>query len=200
MGPTDFFTDAGKALFHTMYPQFLLDGKIEGLEYDLIGRNGFERKVSVTATAVTDALGRFVRSRGLMYDVTEMQRSREQLRQVTLEQGAMLDNDLVGIVKLKGRQIAWINRAMRRIFGYELDELLGQSGRQLHPTDVIYESVSDAAHATLKAGGAFRSQIEIAACRPRVRRRCTEPPVPAEAIAALEAIGPAGLEFHRSRV
>jgi len=47
--------------------------------------------------------------------------------QAKREQAAMLDNDLVGIVKLRGRMAVWSNRGLERIFGYGPDELLNRA-------------------------------------------------------------------------
>jgi diguanylate cyclase (GGDEF)-like protein/PAS domain S-box-containing protein len=160
--PTDFFSEAGKAQFQAIYPKFLAEGRVEGLEYDLIGANGATRRVSVSASAVLDVHGRFVRSRGVMYDISELHRSREQLRQLTREQSTMLDNEIVGIIKLKGRTMAWTNRAVSRIFGHAPSELLGQPTRLLHATDSSFAHVGKVAYEALKAGGSFRSQLEMA--------------------------------------
>ena len=160
-GPTDFFTEEGRRQFARIYPGFLADGHVGHLEYDLVAKDGSLRKVSISATAVTDSQGRFLRSRGVVYDVTELQQSREQLRRRTLEQDAMLDNDIVGIVKLKQRRMSWRNRAMSRIFGYAQDELLGQPSRLLYPDDGSFEALGAAAYPVLRAGGTFRTQLEM---------------------------------------
>ncbi|HUI58671.1 MAG TPA: PAS domain S-box protein [Steroidobacteraceae bacterium] len=81
--PTDFFTAAGRAQFAKNFPEYLRTGGISDLEYDLVGRNGQIRRVSVSATAVRDASGAFKMSRGVMFDVTERERALEALRTMT---------------------------------------------------------------------------------------------------------------------
>lgn len=161
MRPTDFFTPEGKEQFARCFPAFLIDGEIHDIEYDLVCRDRPSRRVSINATAATDEQGRFVMSRGIMYDVTDLHQSREQLRQMALEQQAMLDNDVIGIVKLRDRQAVWTNRALGRIFGYESNELLGQPSRILYIDDESYGALGAAAYPVLRSGGQFRQQLEM---------------------------------------
>jgi PAS domain S-box-containing protein len=83
MNPTDFFTAAGRAQFQRVLPEFLRTGHTSGLEYDLVGRHGQTRRVSVSATAVRDATGAFKMSRTVMFDVTDRHRALEALRAMT---------------------------------------------------------------------------------------------------------------------
>jgi len=53
------------------------------MEFDLVGRNGQTRRVSVSATVVRDASGVFKMSRGVMFDVTDRHRALEALRGMT---------------------------------------------------------------------------------------------------------------------
>src|SRR5207244_5884796 len=53
--------------------------------------------------------------------------ARTELQQLSVEQHAMLDTDLMGIAKLRGRQMVWINRAIERMYGYARDELGGRT-------------------------------------------------------------------------
>ena len=82
-----------------------------------------------------------------------------QLQQVTAEQQAMLDNDLVGIARVRNRHLVWKNRGMDRIFGYEPGELNNVSVRKLFMDDASFQSVGEEAYPILQAHGSFRSQI-----------------------------------------
>jgi PAS domain S-box-containing protein len=81
--PTDFFTEDGRAQFKNAFPEYLRTGRVSGLEYDLVGRNGQTRRVSVSATAVRDKAGAFKMSRGVMFDVTDRHRALEALQAMT---------------------------------------------------------------------------------------------------------------------
>ena len=59
-------------------------------------------------------------------DVTDQERSREQLLVQAERTRAVLDSVLVGIVTVRDGGIEWMNRSARRMFGGELAEFAGQ--------------------------------------------------------------------------
>ena len=77
------------------------------------------------------------------------------------EQNLMLDNDLVGMMRVRDRSIAWNNRALDQILGYLPSELQGAPTRQLHLDDASYDKVCNAGGAALAAGRRFRTQIKM---------------------------------------
>ena len=162
LGPRDFFTAEGVAEFDAGVPGFMASGHIGPLEFDLASRDGTMRRVSMSATALRDAAGSFVRSRSVMYDVTELSHARRQLRELNRQQAAMLDNELIGIVRLKDRRAVWTNRALERIFGYEPGELVGTSARLLYVDEASFEALGAAAYPVLAAGGTYRTQLRMA--------------------------------------
>jgi len=114
--PAAFFTEAGRAQFDKNFPEFLRKGRVSGLEFDLVGRNGQTRRVSVSATVVRDADGAFKMSRGVMFDVTDRHRALAALRTMTehleqrvaerTEQLRALVSDLEAAEDRERRQIA----------------------------------------------------------------------------------------------
>ena len=124
-------------------------------------RHGQVRRVSLSATAVYGANGEFLRSRSVMFDISETHRIRQQLHQLTLDQDAMLESDLVGILKLRKRHTVWRNQAVERMFGYGPGELLGVPMRLLYLDDTAYETLGALAYPQLKAGGRFRTQLQM---------------------------------------
>ncbi|MCH7343178.1 diguanylate cyclase [Pelomonas sp. CA6] len=161
LGPRDFFTPEDQRRFDEHFPKFLRDGVIGPLEFDLQGRQGPPRRVSVSATAVWDAQGRFERSRSVMYDITELDATRKALRQLNRQQEAMLDNDLIGILKLRERRIVWSNRASERMFACGPGELLGLESRALYRTQEEYEEFGRVAYPVLQAGAPYRGQLQL---------------------------------------
>ena len=157
----EFFTPEGQAQFQQNFGRLMAEGRVEGLEFDLVPARGEARRVSVSATTIKDAEGRFEMSRTVMFDITDLHRTREAFRQLTAEQTAMLDNDLVGIVKLRDRRAVWKNRALGRIFGYEHEELLGQPSRMLYLDDESYRALGEAAYPVLRSGKTYRTQMQL---------------------------------------
>jgi diguanylate cyclase (GGDEF)-like protein/PAS domain S-box-containing protein len=159
--PRDFFSEEGRALFDTAFPRFKREGRVSGLEFDLTGHDGQTRRVSLSATAIYGPDGEYLRSRSVMFDISETHRIRQQLHQLTLDQEAMLESDLVGIAKLKDRMTVWRNHALERMFGYGDGELLGVPARQLYVDDTAYETLGALAYPQLRAGGRFRTQLQM---------------------------------------
>lgn len=159
-GIAEFFTEQGRRQFRLQFPRLLAGEPIAGLEFDLRSSEGTLRRVSVSATPVLDVEGRFLLSRSVMYDVTELQRARDQLQKALRAQQAMLDNELIGIVKSQRGSTVWVNQAMTRIFGHAADELLGHSVRQLFVDDASFRDFVAEARPVLQTGGRYRSQIQ----------------------------------------
>ena len=49
---------------------------------------------------------------------------------------AILESDFNAFLAIKGGHIVWANKAMHRLFGYEIDELIGQ------PTHILFTDQS----------------------------------------------------------
>lgn len=160
---TEFFTAEGQEQFRRNFNRLIENGRVDGLEFDIVPQSGEGRRVSVTATAVKDADGAFQMSRSVMFDITELHRAREQLRHALDEQAAMLDTDLVGIVKLRDRRIAWKNAGMDQLFGYVGPEWHDMPMRHLYTDDETYERIGRDAYAGLRKSGNFRDQVQM--CR-----------------------------------
>ena len=87
--------------------------------------------------------------------------ARLEVARLAREQSVMLDNDMVGMVRVKNRTTVWKNRALDVIFGYEADELLGTPARLLYLDDASYEHVGSAGYAALGRDLRFRTQIQM---------------------------------------
>ena len=77
------------------------------------------------------------------------------------EQDMMLDNELVGILKLQGPRAIWRNRALERMFGYGPDDPLGEDMRTLYPDEESYRRFGEDAYPSLRDGGTYRTQIRL---------------------------------------
>lgn len=164
LGPTDFFTEEGRRIFQQRFPDVLSGKGVYGLEVDLLGRHGELRRVSVHASIVKDAEGRFAHTRSVLHDITSLHEARQFLEQVTLDQSTMLNNDLIAMVKVIGRHFVWVNPGMTRIFGYAPHELVNQSTRMLFLNDEDHRSFG-------KAILADRSKGEYARAQSRMRHK-----------------------------
>jgi len=67
----DLLTTEGRRVFSQNFPRFLETGSVKNLEFDVVRKDGSVFPVSLSATALKDAAGRFVMSRTTIFDVTE---------------------------------------------------------------------------------------------------------------------------------
>ncbi len=159
--PSDFFTPAGKKQFKKAFAKLKQYGHAENVEYDLVGKQGITRHVSFSGSVIKDADGQFLATRSVLYDISELKKVKNMLEQLSYEQQAMLDNELIGIVKVINRRIIWKNKALDRIFGYGPTELKNKLTRTLYLDDSTYQSVGEAAYPVLEAHGVYRTQLKM---------------------------------------
>ncbi|MFZ4478712.1 MAG: CHASE domain-containing protein [Rhodoferax sp.] len=91
----------------------------------------------------------------------EIRNNGARLAALLQDQKAILENDLIGIVTVKERQIVWANPAFETMLHYESGELAKTCASQSYLNDEAYQSFCKAAHPVLAAGKVFRSQTEF---------------------------------------
>ena len=94
-------------------------------------------------------------------DISARKQAQQQTQQALLEQRAMLENDLVGIVKTSDRNVMWSNQAFSNMSGYTSFELMGASVRKHFADDASFEQFGDKAYKVMNAGKVYRTQIEL---------------------------------------
>jgi PAS domain S-box-containing protein len=161
LGPQDFYDDTGRATFAQCFPRLLAEGRIEGIELDLLGRDGGVRRVSVSATVIRDAAGQAVATRSVMHDITDLHRARTALQRLIVDQAAMLENDLVGIARVRERRLTRVNPGMTRLLGHGTDELVGRSTRELYFSEEDWLAVPAAWPADAGSGRPLRVQVRL---------------------------------------
>jgi PAS domain S-box-containing protein len=122
--------------FETAFACFQHQGQIDELGLDMVRRDGSIMPILFTSKAVRDPSGRYVYSRGTVFDITERRRaeaSREQL-------AAIVDssNDAIIGKALDGIVVSW-NRGAERLYGYSAEEIIGKSVSILLPHDHVDE-------------------------------------------------------------
>lgn len=77
---SDLLTPESGRVFQKSFARFRSQGEIRDIEFDLRRKDGSILPVSVSATAVSDAAGRYVMSRSTVFDITERRRADLALR------------------------------------------------------------------------------------------------------------------------
>ena len=102
---------------------------------------------------------------GLSARILKQQRhqlvAHREIVRLAAEREILVDNELVGMLKLAGHREVWHNRALAKLFRYAPGELSGQPERLLYPDDESHDSVGLAAHAHLTEGGHYRAQVRM---------------------------------------
>lgn len=157
----DFLTPRSAQQFLRLFGVVHRGESLSSVEFDCVALNGSIRRVSASVTPVLDAQHRYQTSRWVLFDITALHQSRQQSRALAAELGVTLDNDLVGMLRVRDRVTVWHNKALRGMFGVTADDLIGQSTRVLHLDDASFEAQGATAYAKLKAGGVFRTQTQM---------------------------------------
>lgn len=97
---------------------------------------------------------------GIVHDVTERIAAENIIQNLIQEQKAIINSDVVGIVKLRNRKVTWVNTAMAKMLGYTPDELIGQSTRIVFPSDSAHVEFGETIYSSMQSGDLFKTEIE----------------------------------------
>jgi len=101
------------------------------IEYRQVARDGRVVWVRDEATLIKDEEGNSLYWLGVQYDVTEQKRAEEEFRQ-SEERFKVLAQEVVeGIILSENGKVIDANRSLTEMFGYELEELIGEDAIEL---------------------------------------------------------------------
>ncbi|WP_457442447.1 diguanylate cyclase domain-containing protein [Roseateles sp. P5_E4] len=122
---------------------------------------GWRREVGVLAALLLLLEALLVAFSVFIYRAQARQvQERSRVELLAAERGALLDNELVAMVRLRGRSEVWHNAALDRLFGYEPGELSGQPSRLLYLDDESYAQIGRASQ-RLEAPHRYRTQLRM---------------------------------------
>ncbi|WP_158218759.1 sensor domain-containing diguanylate cyclase [Roseateles aquatilis] len=88
-------------------------------------------------------------------------RSKIALQRLAREQDAMLQNDLIGMVRVRDSRAVWGNPALERMFGYGPGEIVGQPAEMLFLSPQEHAHTRDVSRATIRTDGRFHTQLRM---------------------------------------
>lgn len=150
--------------FHDHFLMLTLHERAPEIEVELAPPGAAHRFVRINSTAVRDGQGgqgNFLMSRTVAVDVTAQHEALQQVQHLLHDQSAMLNSDLVGMVKLSGRTIAWKNAAMERMLGHGPGELDCAAVQTLYAHGQDYRNVEQAATLRLEQGQNYRTDVRL---------------------------------------
>ncbi len=143
----DVITPNSRKLFEEKFPVFQEQGWIRDVEYEMVRKDGTTFPVSVSATALRDAEGRFVMSRSIVMDATRHRWAEEAARRFNAEMGVLnqelesRNRDVERATQLKSQFLASMSHELRTplnaIMGFS-DLLAEQSGGPLNEKQTRY--------------------------------------------------------------
>lgn len=158
---SDLLQGESRQRFQDHFIVLTLQERAPEIEIELAPPGAARRVVRINATAVRDAEGDFLMSRTVAVDVTAQHEALRQVQALLHEQSAMLNSDLVGMVKLSGRTITWKNAAMERMLGRRPDELEGAEVQTQYAQGEDYRHVEEAAAQRLGQGQNYRTDVRL---------------------------------------
>ena len=97
----------------------------------------------------------------LKEDITVRKHNQLRLERLLQEQRMMLENDLIGIVRIADETILWANPAMEFMLGYGRAELVGVPARTYFLSDAEYTAMVTAGDPVLMAGETYRQLMQF---------------------------------------
>ncbi|HUN06873.1 MAG TPA: PAS domain S-box protein [Aggregatilineales bacterium] len=124
----DILTAESIATFRAHFPILKETGSLTGIELELKRKDGSLFTVLVNVTAVYDDSGAFVKSRSTLFDITELKKSQNALKESEQRYRTLIDTMSEGITMqaVDGRVVT-CNAAAERILGLTYDQLIGRT-------------------------------------------------------------------------
>jgi PAS domain S-box-containing protein len=120
-----------------------------------------ETDINLSGIGREDQIGRLSEAvRSFRDTITQLREAQQQREALLREKNAMIDNALVGIITVRNRTIVSCNRKMATMFGYELEELVGQSTYMLYADDASYARVADS-YMELRQDGSHSTETQL---------------------------------------
>jgi len=129
----DLLTDEGRERFRENFERFKEQGSTRDLEYELIRKGGTRMSALMSASLIRDQDGRYLMSRGTLYDVTEWNQAILALKESEERFGQMFrlsPNAIAATSPADGRLLD-ANDAFLRVVGRTREEAIGRTTAEL---------------------------------------------------------------------
>jgi PAS domain S-box-containing protein len=118
----------GTIAFKNTYQQFLVDGYIDNLESEMVRKDGTIFPILLNINYVKDAAGNFLKTHATVFDITELKKVQQQLRENEYHYKLMADNitDMISRHYPDGTYF-YVSPSCQKLLEYTPEELIGKS-------------------------------------------------------------------------
>lgn len=112
-------------------------------------------------TPIKNPKGHITHYIGVKMDITTRILNERKIEDLLEEQNTILNSRIVGIAKIKERQLIWVNDEFAQMHGYTKEELIGKSTRVLYPSEEEYAAYGKLVYPLIKKGEIARTELRL---------------------------------------
>jgi PAS domain S-box-containing protein len=101
------------------------------VEYRVIRPDGAVRVVHSQGDVAFDESGQPLRQFGVMQDITELRRAEDELSEIRERFRVLAESSLTGIYLTENDRFSYVNPALAKMFGYQVEEIVGRNSMDL---------------------------------------------------------------------
>jgi PAS domain S-box-containing protein len=130
---SELLTPESRAHFEANFVEFKRQGIAHDVEYELVGKDGRTLPVSLSATLVRDAAGRYVMSRSTLFDITERRQADQELHRANAFLDSVLEHipSMIFVKDADELRYLRLNRAGETMLGQERSAVIGRTDHDL---------------------------------------------------------------------
>ena len=118
----------------------MASGRPYQIEYRIIDANGTERWVAENGQPQKDPVTGAAWVDGILSDIGERKHNEMRIEGLLVEQSAILDNVMFGVMFVRARRVISVNRRCEELFGYDSGAMTGQSTEIVFPNEADFDA------------------------------------------------------------
>lgn len=132
----EFMTPDYKQSFWVNFPRFKKSGRVRGVEFELVMKDGSTRFMTLMGMVDYDTNGQFIQTHCLLQDITDRKLAEVSLKESTSNFRELYEitDDIILVLALDG-EIIYANRSASKKLGYDQDRLRSMNILNLYPDE-----------------------------------------------------------------
>jgi PAS domain S-box-containing protein len=130
------------------------------IENRVLAADGTVRWCQFVNRGFFDDQGQLTELQAVGRDIHDHKLAEQRVQALLREQQAILASPVVGILKVRHRQVLWANAAFAAMLGYTVDEVLGMPTRLFYASDADHARTGAQMMQALASGGLFHVEVE----------------------------------------